>query len=469
MNGRSRHGRFPADFVWGVATAAYQIEGAAAVDGRSPSIWDTFSRTGGVVEGHSGDVACDHYHRWREDLDLLQWLGVDAYRFSVAWPRVQPGGNGPAEPRGLAFYDRLVDGLLERGIQPWASLYHWDLPQAREDAGGWPERDTAYRFAEYAGIVHDVLGDRVAGWITMNEPWCVSLLGYAAGVHAPGRQEDAAAIRAVHHVHLAHGLAMDVLRARGVQGLGYAPNLYHVTAASDSEADRDAARRIDGLQNRLFLDPVLRGTYPADVVDDLAPVTDFSFVRDGDLELIAAPIDFLGVNYYSIYTVAAATGDPTRDATDPDAARTGAHGAERTPWVGSRNVVFRSSGKPLTAMGWEVDADGLRQVLVRVADEYDAPPIYVTENGAAYTDVLHDGDVEDEERIAYVGGHLEACAAAIAEGVDLRGYFLWSLMDNFEWSWGYTRRFGIVHVDYETQARTPKASARWYRELMAGD
>jgi beta-glucosidase len=303
----------------------------------------------------------------------------------------------------------------------------------------------------------------------MNEPWCVSLLGYAAGVHAPGRQEDAAAVRAVHHSLLAHGLAAEVLRARGAHGLGYAPNLYHVTAASDDEADRDAARRIDGLQNRLFLDPVLRGTYPADVVDDLAPVTDFSFVHDGDLALIGAPIDFLGVNYYSIYTVAAATGDPTRDATDPDAARTGAHGAARSPWVGSRNVVFRSSGKPLTAMGWEVDADGLRQVLVRVADEYDAPPIYVTENGAAYADVLHDGDVEDAERIAYVGGHLEACAAAIAEGVDLRGYFLWSLMDNFEWSWGYTRRFGIVHVDYETQERTPKASARWYRELMAGD
>ena len=460
-------GVFPADFVWGVATAAYQIEGAANLDGRSPSIWDTFSRNGGVVEGHSGDVACDHYHRSREDLDLLQWLGVDAYRFSIAWPRVQPDGRGLLNPRGVAFYDRLVDGLLERAIQPWASLYHWDLPQGLEDAGGWPERETAYRMAEYAGLIYDALGDRVRGWITINEPWCVSFLGYAAGVHAPGRQDDVAAVHAAHHALLAHGLAVDALRARGATNVGITTNLYHVMAASESAADIDAARRVDGLQNRFFLDPVLRGSYPADVIDDLAAVTDFAHVHDGDLALIGAPIDFLGVNYYSRYRVAAASSNGGQ--TDAESAKAGAHGARRPPWVGSEDVVFRSSGLPLTAMGWEVDSDGLRQVLVRVAREYDAPPIYVTENGAAYTDVLRDGDVDDPERIAYVNGHLAACAAAIAEGADLRGYFLWSLLDNFEWSWGYTRRFGIVHVDYATQVRTPKASARWYRQLMAGD
>jgi beta-glucosidase len=315
--------------------------------------------------------------------------------------------------------------------------------------------------------MYDALGDRVTGWITINEPWCVSFLGYAAGVHAPGRQDDVAAVHAAHHALLAHGLTVEALRAQGATNVGITTNLYHVMAASDSEADSDAARRVDGLQNRFFLDPVLRGSYPADVIEDLAAVTDFAHVLDGDLELIGAPIDFLGVNYYSRYRVAAASSNGGQ--TDAASAKAGAHGARRAPWVGSEDVVFRSSGLPLTAMGWEVDSDGLRQVLVRVAREYDAPPIYVTENGAAYADVLRDGDVDDPERIAYVNGHLAACAAAIAEGADLRGYFLWSLLDNFEWSWGYTRRFGIVHVDYATQVRTPKASARWYRQLMAGD
>jgi beta-glucosidase len=286
-------------------------------------------------------------------------------------------------------------------------------------------------------------------------------------VHAPGRQDDVAAVRAAHHALLAHGLGVEALRAQGAANLGITTNLYHVMAASDSAADLDAARRVDGLQNRLFLDPVLRGAYPADVVEDLSGVSDFGHVHDGDLELIGAPIDFLGVNYYSRYTVAAASSDNGH--ADAASAKAGAHGARRAPWVGSADVVFRSSGLPLTAMGWEVDSDGLRQVLVRVAREYDAPPIYVTENGAAYPDILRDGHVDDRDRIAYVNGHLAACAAAIAEGADLRGYFLWSLLDNFEWSWGYTRRFGIVHVDYATQVRTPKASARWYRQLMAGD
>ncbi len=381
---------------------------------------------------------------------------------------MQPAGRGPLNPRGVDFYDRLVDGLLERGIQPWASLYHWDLPQVLEDAGGWPERDTAYRLAEYAALIYEALGDRVTGWITINEPWCVSFLGYAAGVHAPGRQDDVAAVHAAHHALLAHGLAVDALRAQGATNVGITTNLYHVMAASDSEADLDAARRVDGLQNRFFLDPGAARFLPGR--RDRGPGGgDRLRARAGRRSRADRGADRLPRRS----TTTAATGSPRQAATGgrptrrrrrrEPTARDGRRG-----W-GREDVVFRSSGLPLTAMGWEVDSDGLRQVLVRVAREYDAPPIYVTENGAAYADVLRDGDVDDPERIAYVNGHLAACAAAIAEGADLRGYFLWSLLDNFEWSWGYTRRFGIVHVDYATQVRTPKASARWYRQLMAGD
>ena len=456
----------PEDFVLGVATAAQQIEGAATAGGRGPSIWDTFARRPGAVRGgDTPDVACDHYHRWREDLDVMSALGVDAYRFSVSWPRWQPGGSGPANAEGVAFYDALVDGLLERGIQPWLTLYHWDLPQPLEDAGGWSERQTAYRFAEYAASVHAALGDRLAGVATLNEPWCSAFLGYAAGVHAPGVRDDARAIRAVHHLLLGHGLAVDAVRAQAGPALvGICLNVYPVEPATDDPADVDAARRIDGLANRIFLDPLLRGGYPEDVVDDLAGVTDFAHVADGDLALVAQPLDYLGENYYSPYVVAGAASP------GPLAARVGDHGVEGTepggsPWVAAHDVVFSGRGRPRTQMGWEIEPAGLRRVLETLRG-YEAPPIYITENGAAYEDAVVAGAIDDADRTAYVEAHVEAALAGRADGVDVRGYFLWSLLDNYEWAWGYSRRFGIVHVDFASQLRMPKASAAWYRELI---
>ncbi len=445
---------FPPDFLWGVATAAYQVEGAAREDGRGPSIWDRFSHTPGrVFGGHTGDVATDHYHRYQEDVALMRELGVKSYRFSISWPRVQPEGSGPANQPGLDFYRRLVDALLEQGIEPWVTLYHWDLPQALEDAGGWPVRDTAYQFADYAALVYEALGDRVRYWTTLNEPWCSAFLGYAAGVHAPGRQDGAAAVRAAHHLLLAHGLGAQAMRAAGSGRLvGTTINLYPVSPATATSEDLDAARRIDGLQNRLFLDPLLLGRYPDDVVDDLAAVTDFSHVRDGDLALISQPLDLLGVNYYNRHVV---TG------------RAGGVDGTPSPYVGSEHVGFVSNGRPVTAMGWEIDGSGLFDLLVRLSREYPAVPLYVTENGAAFDDVVaEDGAVHDPDRIAYLDEHLRAAHAAIRAGVDLRGYFAWSLMDNFEWAHGYSRRFGLVYVDYATQRRIPKDSARWYRAVI---
>jgi beta-glucosidase len=460
----------PDGFVLGVATAAAQIEGAAAEDGKGPSIWDTFSRVpGATLGGDTPDVACDHYHRWSSDLDLLRDLGVDAYRFSISWPRWQPGGSGPPNDAGVAFYDRLVDGLLERGIQPWATLYHWDLPRELEDAGGWAVRDTAQRFAEYAASVGEVLGDRLAGIATLNEPWCSAFLGYAGGVHAPGAMDDARAVGAVHHLLLGHGLAVDALRSRRAQ-LGIVLNVYPVEPATDDPADADAARRIDGIANRIFLDPLLRGSYPEDVVADLAEVSDFSHVRDGDLEVISRPLDFLGENYYSPYVVRGPSDDSSDEPADEASRRAGDHsgGATRTtrsPWPGARDVVFADRGRPRTQMGWEVEPAGLRRVLDRLAS-YGAPALYITENGAAYEDtVADDGAVHDADRTAYVRDHLGTALQARADGLDVRGYFLWSFLDNFEWSWGYSRRFGVVRVDYETQERTPKDSARWYAEV----
>jgi beta-glucosidase len=447
-------GGLPAGFVWGAATAAYQIEGASTEDGRGPSVWDTFSHAPGRVRGGgTGDAAVDHYHRWREDVGLMAELGLRAYRFSVSWPRVQPTGRGPADRRGLDFYSRLVDGLLERGIEPWLTLYHWDLPQALEDAGGWPERDTAGRFAEYAALVHGVLGDRVRTWTTLNEPWCSAFLGYGSGEHAPGRQEPAAAVRAGHHLLLGHGLATQVLRAVGVR-VALSLNLYPVQPSGP--ADADAARRIDGLQNRFFLDPVLRGSYPADVVADLVPVTDFGFVAGGDLALIGQSLDGLGVNYYSRHVVRAGTGAP----------RAGPAGRLLpSPYPGAADVGFEEVGTERTAMGWEIHAAGLTGVLTRITTEYAAPPLYVTENGAAFADtVTADGRVHDRERTAYLAAHLGACRDAVAAGVDLRGYFVWSLLDNFEWAWGYDMRFGLVHVDFASQRRRLKDSALWYAE-----
>jgi beta-glucosidase len=448
----------PADFLWGVATAAYQIEGAAAEDGREPSIWDTFARTPGRVRGgDTGDVACDHYHRYRDDVRLMADLGVKAYRFSVSWPRVQPGGQGPANPAGLDFYRRLVDELLDHGIQPWLTLYHWDLPQPLEDAGGWPVRDTAGRFADYAQLAHAALGDRVRHWTTLNEPWCSSFLGYGSGAHAPGRRDRTAAVQAAHHLMLGHGLAVQALRAADpTVEAGVTLNLYAVSPQGDGPADADAARRIDGLANRFFLDPVLLGRYPADVVEDLREVSDFGHVRDADLAVIAAPLSMLGINYYSRYVVAG-----------PDGADSSpGYWRKPTDWPGSEHVRFVRRGLPVTAMNWEIDAPGLVEVVSRVAAEYPPLPLYITENGAAFADEPGpDGTVDDPDRVAYLAEHVAACERAVRAGVPLRGYFAWSLLDNFEWAWGYSRRFGLVYVDYATQRRIPKSSAYWYRDV----
>ncbi|CAL9593986.1 GH1 family beta-glucosidase [Streptomyces sp. enrichment culture] len=445
---------FPAGFRWGTATAAYQIEGAATEDGRTPSIWDTFSRVPGKVRnGDTGDIAADHYHRMPEDVALMRELGVTDYRFSVSWSRVQPTGRGPAVRKGLDFYRRLVDELRAADIRPVATLYHWDLPQELEDAGGWPHRDTAERFAEYAGLVADALGDGVATWTTLNEPWCAAFLGYASGVHAPGRTDPAASLRAAHHFNLGHGLAVRALRAalpRSAE-VSLTLNLHAVRPLTGSEADRDAARRIDALGNRVFLDPVFHGRLPEDLVADTAALTDWSFVRDGDLELAATPVDSLGINYYSPTVVAAGTHEGP------------------SPWPGAEgHVRFEPAPGPRTAMDWPVDADGLYELLTRLRDELPRVPLVITENGAAYDDYADpSGAVHDPERVAYLRQHLAAVHRAIEDGADVRGYFLWSLLDNFEWAYGYSKRFGIVHVDFASQRRTPKDSARWYADVIA--
>ena len=453
--------RFPADFLWGATTAAYQIEGAVAEDGRGPSIWDTFSQTPGrVLDGDTGDVACDHYHRYRDDVGLIAGLGLDAYRFSVSWPRVQPGGAGPVNPKGIDFYQRLVDELLAVEVQPWVTLYHWDLPQELEDAGGWPLRETAERFADYAREVYARLGDRVRYWTTFNEPWCSAFQGYASGRHAPGRRDPAAALAATHHLLLGHGLATEAIHSIDPAAeVGITLNLYAISAASADPADVEAARRIDGLANRLFLDPVLLGSYPEDVVSDVGAVTDFGFVRDGDLQAIAAPLGMLGVNYYSRYVVAAPDPDPGHER--------GEYWRSALNWPGSEDVRFLGSGAPVTAMGWEIDAPGLTETLLRVHRDYPAVPLYITENGAAFDDVVgEDGAVDDPDRVAYLGEHMLACQRAIEAGVPLKGYFAWSLLDNFEWAWGYSRRFGLIYVDYPTQRRIIKSSGTWFAEFI---
>ena len=446
---------FPEGFLWGVATAAYQVEGAAREDGRGPSIWDTFSHTPGkVFHGDTGDVACDQYHRLDEDLDLMADLGLMAYRFSVAWPRIQPEGSGPANQKGLDFYKRLVDGLRERSIEPVLTLYHWDLPQALEDRGGWTSRETSSRFAEYAGIVHEALGREVRFWITLNEPWVSAWLGYGVGAHAPGHSDPAKALAATHHLLLGHGLAVERMReAGGENEIGITLNLSPVRPAKvERPADVGAARRVDGHANRLYLDPIFRGSYPEDVLDHYRPDTDLSFIVDGDLETISAPLDFLGVNYYMRHTVREAEG--TRA------------GSILFPGVRARTVT--PHGAETTAMGWPIEPDGLTEILVRINDEYTDLPIYITESGAAFHDYADpEGEVKDEERVSYLGAHIRAAQAAIERGVDLRGYFVWSLLDNFEWAEGYSKRFGLVYVDYATQRRTPKASARWYAGVIS--
>ncbi|AGL19743.1 GH1 family beta-glucosidase [Actinoplanes sp. N902-109] len=445
---------FPPSFRWGVATSSYQIEGAVAEDGRTPSIWDTFSRVpGAVAGGDNGDVACDHYHRMPQDVALIKSLGVDTYRFSVAWPRVQPGGRGPVNPAGLAFYDRLTDELLAAGVDPWVTLYHWDLPQELEDAGGWPSRDTAYRFADYAMLVFDKLSDRVDNWTTLNEPWCSAWLGYAIGVHAPGRKDYDASIAAVHHLLLGHGLATQRMRAAATREHTFGITLNTGTAdpLTDTETDRAAARRADGMGLRIYLDPLRKGGYPQDMVDDLAARGTAFPVRDGDLAIIATPFDVLGVNFYFGQDFSGT--DEQGSLVDED---------------GHPVVRAVLPDRPRTAMGWPITPERFTQLLVRLHRDYPGLPLVITENGAAFDDVADEsGFVTDDDRTAYLAEHLAAVAAAREQGADIRGYFAWSLLDNFEWAEGYAKRFGIVHVDYATQVRTPKQSALWFRDTIA--
>jgi beta-glucosidase len=434
----------PDSFTWGVATSAYQIEGAVAEDGRSPSIWDTFAHTPGkVAGGDTGDVACDSYHRWPEDVGLMKELGVGAYRFSIAWPRIMPGGGGPVNPAGLAYYDRLVDTLLAAGITPYPTLYHWDLPQALQDRGGWASRDTAYCLAEYASVVAGRLGDRVTNWVTVNEPRCAAWIGHLEGRHAPGLADIDVAVPVSFHLLLGHGLATQAVRAAAPGArVGLVNVLHTCEPASDTAADIEATARFDGHVNRWWLDPIHGRGFPADMQRvygvDLPE-------KPGDLATIAAPLDFLGANYYSPVIIADNPGGPvpyTREV-PPD-------------------------GVPQTMLHWEIRAAGLEQVLVRLATEYGAREVYVTENGSAWADdITPDGQIHDQQRLRYLEEHLAACGRAVRRGVPLAGYFAWSLLDNFEWDYGYDARFGLVHVDYPTQQRLVKDSGRRYADIIA--
>ncbi len=432
--------KFPPGFVWGSATASYQIEGAVHEDGRSESIWDRFCATPGKVEnGDSGAIACDHYHRWPEDIKLMQTLGLQAYRFSVAWPRVVPNGRGEVNQKGLDFYDRLVDKLLEAGIAPYATLYHWDLPQVLQDKGGWANRETAYAYAEYTEAVLKRLGNRVKGWITHNEPWCAAFLGYQIGNHAPGLTDYRQAIAATHHLLLSHGLAMPIIRQYAPQTeAGITLNLGVFHAAQPGSADDELVRQADCERNRLFLDPLFKGRYPADhtMMNEMAA----ELVKAGDLERIAAPIDFLGINYY---TRAVLHLDP----------QTNSYQEINPPGT-------------YTTMGWEVYPEGLYELLTRMQRDY--PSRYViTENGASTDDAPNaSGQVVDELRLNYLREHFRQAHRAIADGVNLSGYFVWSLMDNFEWAFGYSKRFGIIYVDYATQQRIIKESGHWYSKVI---
>jgi beta-glucosidase len=432
---------FPSDFVWGAATASYQIEGAAHEDGRGESVWDRFCATPGKVRGgDNGDVACDFYHRYRDDVKLMKELGLDAFRFSIAWPRVLPEGRGAVNEAGLDFYDRLVDELLANEIEPFVTLFHWDTPQALEEAGGWRDRATAEAFVGYAEAVAGRLGDRVRHWITHNEPWVYAWVGNAWGHHAPGRTSEADAVAVAHHLLLSHGWAVEAIRRVSPDArVGITLNLAQIYPATETPEDEAAAYRRDGEDNRWFLDPVFRGSYPADLLERNELVA--PHVRDGDLEAIAAPLEFLGINNYSRFIVAA--------------------GADGPQIVGNPDAQH-------TDMGWEVYPDGLHDVLVRVARDYEPSAIYVTENGAAFPDVrVHDGHIHDVERTAFLESYIGAVGRAIGAGSPVKGYFVWSLLDNFEWAFGYSKRFGIVYVDFPTLERVPKDSFYWYRDLLA--
>jgi beta-glucosidase len=445
--------RFPEGFRWGAATAAYQIEGAVALDGRQPSIWDTFSRqAGAILGGDTGEVACDHYLRYRGDVALMAGLGLQDYRFSVSWARVLPTVSGPANQAGLDFYSRLTDELLAQGIRPLVTLYHWDLPQTIQDLGGWADRDTAARFAEFTAVVAAELGDRVSTFTTLNEPYCSAFLGHASGEHAPGVRDAATALMAAHHLLLAHGLGVEVLRSvlDDDRHVSITLNPALVRSASDSAADRRAATLADLAANRIFLDPLFHGHLPDELVEATRAITDWSFVKDDDLELIGAPIDFLGVNYYTPAVVSAA---PVEGG---------------SAWPGVDGVFVHPASGPRTAMGWEIEPAGLTELLVSLSREFPTVPLVVTENGSAYPDTVDAGGrIDDVERARYLRTHIAAVRRAIDAGADVRGYLVWSLLDNFEWAWGYSQRFGIVHVDFETQQRRVKQSGEVYRGIIA--
>jgi len=433
---------FPTDFIWGAATSSYQIEGGSDLDGKGESIWDRFCHTPGkVYNGDTGDVSANHYQYWREDIQLMKDIGLQAYRFSISWPRILPNGTGEVNQKGIDFYSRLVDGLLEAGIQPFVTLYHWDLPQALQDRGGWPARETADAFVNYTEVVTQALGDRVKHWMTFNEPWVSAWLGYFTGEHAPGHQDLDEMLSAAHHLLLAHGAAVPVIRNNVPEGeVGIVLNLYPMYAASASEADRGLARLWDGLQNRWYLDPLAGRGYPQDIVRHFGSALDF--VRDGDMETIAAPIDLLGLNYYKRGLWR-----------DKDAVENFPQTHTRSDWI--------------TEMDWEVTPEELYDLLIRVQYDYKFPKLYITENGAAFPDkITSEGEILDMERIEYLRLHFIQAAKAIQAGVNLAGYFVWSFMDNFEWARGYRMRFGLVHVDFETLERRLKHSAVWYQNVI---
>lgn len=438
--------KFPDDFLWGAASSSCQIEGAAFEDGKGESIWDRFSHIPGkIVEDHTPAIACDHYHRFAEDVALMKLLKLGAYRFSIAWPRIFPDGKGGPNRRGLDFYERLVDELLEAGIEPMATLYHWDLPQSLEDRGGWTARDTAKYFTDYAACMFEALGDRVDFWITHNEPWVAATLGYGTGEHAPGISHMPSALTAAHNILISHGSAVGAFRELSRKGsqIGITLNMSPVYPASSDERDILAAKRWDGCLNRWYADPVFLGSYPEDIMKLYSGAYGSPDVDPEEMKIIATPIDFLGVNYYSRALVKA----------DPEAKPLG---------LSSLN-----GDRPQTAMGWEVYPEGLYDLLLRIQEDYAPPAIFITENGAAYDDQLElDGSVNDDERRNYVHAHLVQLHEAMEDGAKVRGYFLWSILDNFEWAFGYSRRFGIIYVDYNTLARIPKESAKWYRNVI---
>jgi beta-glucosidase len=444
---------FPPGFVWGAATAAYQIEGAARSDGRGQSVWDTFSHTPGKVRrGDTGDIACDSYHRYREDIALLKSLGLNAYRFSISWPRVQPGGSGPVNEKGLDYYRAVLDELAANDIAPAVTLFHWDLPQELQDAGGWANRETALRFADYATLVIEALGDRVSRWITLNEPQVVAENGYRVGHHAPGLTDYAAAAATNHHLLLGHGLATQALRAAGAAEVGITLDMHPVRVLGDGDELEQARQIVDADLNGLYLQPLLSGSYPALASAVLAPPADL--IKDGDLAVIHQPLDFIGINYYA--PVYLRPGDPNDLRRNEHVLRQDFSGV----------VGYAPEELERTPMGWLVDPDSLYQLLLRVHADAPGLPLYITENGCAAEDYVDpDGNVNDVERISFLHLHLDAAARAINAGVNLAGYYVWSLLDNFEWGWGYQKRFGIVYVDFGTQRRTPKASARFYSDV----